>query len=322
MHAVLSSAFPVFALIFLGWILAKRKILGASTSSALTRYVALIALPALLFKVSSSAPWRDLLNVGVVISVGGGLLICFFTAFFVFYGRRDALRGKGLAGATLDGMNASYSNAGFMGVPLVALLVGETALIPAVTTVLLTASALFSLAVALIAGGSAEKTSWWTVLGRIARALALNPLVFAPVIGMLLSANSIGVPLPISNFVDLLAAAAAPTALVAIGLFLASITEQQPTHSSPNRSAIVWLLSVKMIGQPLITGLLAYFVFSLPPYWAYTLVILSATPIGIGPFMLANLYEYDTRETSLLILLSTLLSVFTISALITWLPAS
>ena len=67
-----------------------------------------------------------------------------------------------------------------------------------------------------VAAGTLGRAS----LGKSALALAKNPLVVAPVIGIAISAAGIGVPTPLENLCRILGAAAAPGALFALGLFL------------------------------------------------------------------------------------------------------
>ena len=67
--------------------------------------------------------------------------------------------------------------------------------------------------------------------------------------------------------------------------------------------------------------MLAFYVFSMPPVWAWTAVLMSALPIGTGPFMLAQMYGRDARVTSRAILVSTVASVLTVSLLVAWISA-
>jgi predicted permease len=71
-----------------------------------------------------------------------------------------------------------------------------------------------------------------------------------------------------------------------------------------------------MFLHPLVTAVLVYGVFDMPALWANTAVLLSALPIGTGPFMLAKLYEREPAVTSQAILISTILSVLTSSLLV------
>ena len=57
----------------------------------------------------------------------------------------------------------------------------------------------------------------------------------------------------------------------------------------------------------------------MPRLWAQVAVVLSALPIGTGPFTLAKLYDREAALTSRAILISTLCSVVSVSLLIVWL---
>ncbi len=76
-------------------------------------------------------------------------------------------------------------------------------------------------------------------------------------------------------------------------------------------------LAARVLG-PGATAALAFGVFSMPSLWAWCAVLMSALPIGTSPFMLAQLYGRSATTTSRAILLSTVLSVITISALVAW----
>jgi predicted permease len=64
------------------------------------------------------------------------------------------------------------------------------------------------------------------------------------------------------------------------------------------------------------TFFLAFRVFDMPPLWAHTALLISALPIGTGPFMLAKLYNREAAVTSRAILVSTVVSLLTVSALV------
>jgi predicted permease len=79
------------------------------------------------------------------------------------------------------------------------------------------------------------------------------------------------------------------------------------------------LVGLKLLVQPSITAVFAFGVFSMPPLWSHSALLLSALPIGTGPFMLAKLYNREAAVTSRAILISTVLSLITVSALLAWL---
>ena len=79
------------------------------------------------------------------------------------------------------------------------------------------------------------------------------------------------------------------------------------------------LVTLKLILQPAVTAFFAFYVFSMPPLWSHSAVILSALPIGSGPFTIAKLYGLEAGVTSGAILASHVFAVFTVSLLVAWL---
>ena len=112
----------------------------------------------------------------------------------------------------------------------------------------------------------------------------------------------------------LLGGAASPCALVCIGLFLAQ--ERVVSHDA---SSIGVLVGLKLLIQPAATAFLAFYVFDVPSLWSHAAVILSALPIGSGPFTIAKLYGLEAGVTSGAILVSHIFSVATVSILVAWL---
>lgn len=85
---------------------------------------------------------------------------------------------------------------------------------------------------------------------------------------------------------------------------------------SDDLRTIAALVVLKLIVQPGVTALLAFYVFNMPSLWARAAVLLSALPIGSGPFTIAKLYKLDAATTFGAILVSHLFSVLTVSVLV------
>lgn len=308
MQAVLTAALPVFALILTGWLAARWRVLGPSATDALNRYVVYLSLPALLFRAMAQADLRQLADYwDFTAAVAGGIALTFGAAILAC--RRDGAR---LTDLSLEGLATSYGNAGYMGIPLCLALLGPASLAPAIITTLLTACVLFGVAIALIEFAQPRDRHWSATLLKVARALLRNPLLAAPLLGLACAAAGITLPAGLDNYAALLGASASPCALVTIGLFLA---QSQP---GGDRGTVGLMVGGKLLLHPAVTAVLAFAVFDMPPLWAWCAVLMAALPIGTGPFMLAQLYGRDARPSSRAILLSTVLSVPTITALVAW----
>ncbi len=310
MNAVFTSALPVFALILTGWLAARWRILGPGATDALNRYVVYLSLPALLFRAMTQVDRAHMAHWGFVGAFAGGIAVTFLASFI------GARRTQGaLTDRSIQGLAASYANAGYMGIPLCLALLGPDSMAPATFTTLLTASVLFGFAIALIEFDRQQTPNLPSTLYKVGRALLRNPLLAAPLLGLAWAFTGLALPEGVDRYVALLGASASPCALVTIGLFLAQ------TETSSSGPGVMRLVSGKLLLQPAVTALLAFYVFAMPPVWAWTAVLMSALPIGTGPFMLAQMYGRDARVTSRAILVSTVASVLTVSLLVAWISA-
>lgn len=309
---------PIFALILAGWIARKTGALGQSATREVNRLVVYLALPALLFDIMANADSHEIWQPGFIaaFTLGCGVV---FAATLVW----RLAKGRHLANASIDALNASYANTGFVGFPLVLSLVGDSGMGPTLIATILTVCVLFAVAIILIEVGLQTATRRRAILAKTLGSLAKNPLLVAPVLGALVMASGLPLPTPVHSFMKLLGGAAAPCALVALGLFLANgQTGVQPgaqTKQGAGRASQRWgtasiLVGLKLVAQPTITWVIAGPLLNLPAVTTHTVVLLAALPTGTGPFMLAEFYNREAALTGRVVLTSTVLSILSISA--------
>jgi malonate transporter len=313
MATVFDAVFPVFALILTGYLCARLRVLDVSATEALNNFVVWLALPALLFQAMAGITWAALDHPGFVAAFGGGTAATFAVSFLLGH-RADRGVAHRLADRSIEGLDAAYANTGFMGIPLCLAAFGAAALVPAIIATILTACVLFAGAIVLIETDLGETPHLGATFAKVSGSLARNPLLVSPVLGLaaavLHGVLGIALPAPVLRFTTLLGGAASPCALVTIGLFLSQ------SHAARETGIIFRLVALKLLVQPAITFVLAFEVFEMPVLWAHTALVLSALPIGTGPFMLAKLYNREAAITSRAILVSTVLSLVTVSALV------
>ena len=330
MKLVVEAVLPLFALILAGYVCGWRGLFGPGATSALNLFVVWLALPALLFQALAEARWSELDQPGFVAAIALGMLATFVPWVALARGSSEPFEGserarKTLPDASIEALAASYPNTGFMGIPLCLAVFGRAGLQPAIIATILTACLLFGLSLALIEIGLSPGRATGGAIAKAAATLARNPLLVAPALGALFAIAHIPRPAPLTRFTSLLGAAASPCALVTIGLFLA----QNPGIGDDGRGGarrqargdvvtIVAIVALKMLVQPAVTGVLVFAVFDLPRPWSTAALLLSALPIGTGPFMLAKLYDREAAVTSRAILLSTVVSLVTTSLLVAW----
>jgi malonate transporter len=309
MQAVLNSALPIFALILTGFICGYFGVFDRVATDNLNRFAVYLALPSLMFVAMSKITPDQVRQFGFVGAFCGGFAASFAVAFAI-----SRLRGRRVANASIEGLDAGYSNVGFMGIPMCLLVFGPESAPVSIIATLFTACILFLFAVMVVEIDLQKDGSFWTTCGKVTWALVRSPLLIAPFAGLAVGLSGIKLPEPFLNFTSLLGGAASPAALICIGLFLA-----QERVVTADATSIGILVSLKLILQPAITALLAFYVFKMPPLWSHSAVILSALPIGSGPFTIAKLYGLEAGVTSGSILASHVFGVITVSLLVAWL---
>ena len=309
MQAVLNSALPIFALILTGFLCGRFNVFDRTATDNLNRFAVYLALPALIFTAMSRIGVEQVSQFGFIGAFCGGIAATFATGFAI-----SRLRGRRVANASIEGLDAGYSNVGFMGIPMCLLVFGPDSAPASIIATLFTACVLFLFAIVVVEMDLQKGATLGATIAKVARSLLTSPLFIAPVAGLAVGLSGFALPAPFMSFTTLLGGAASPAALVCIGLFLAQ--ERVVMHDA---NSIAILVSLKLVMQPAVTALLAFHVFAMPPLWSHSAVILSALPIGSGPFTIAKLYGLEAGVTSGAILVSHIFAVLTVSLLVAWL---
>lgn len=306
MDTVINVALPVFAIILVGWLAARAKLLGREASAALNQFVYWFALPPVLFLGVARAPLADIFNGPFLGAFMGGLAITYVAGFatgWLFTGRRPRE-------CSMQALNASFSNTGYMGIPLFLTLVGSQHLAPVIIATVIMSAVMVAVAIIMLETLGTQARALPAVLTGIGRALLTNPLVMSSALGLAAALLHIPIPSPIGRFGDLMGASAGPCALFAIGLFLAGQRLSEGLLES------LWISLLKLILQPLVTWVLLETLFPVDPYWRASALVLAALPTGALTFVMAQRYDTYVGETSSAILVSTLLSVITLSGIL------
>lgn len=94
MLATLEILLPVFGLILAGFACRRRGVLGPNAASELNRFVAWLALPALLFDTMARATWQQLDQPALVATFSIGCVSVFLLILVMRLMRRTSVRDK------------------------------------------------------------------------------------------------------------------------------------------------------------------------------------------------------------------------------------
>jgi len=142
------------------------------------------------------------------------------------------------------------------------------------------------------------------------RSIATTPVNWGLSAGLAFALLGAVITRSLDAVVKSMGAAAAPCALFALG---ASLTRYR---LAGNLREPMLMVVLKTIVHPLLVWLLARQVFDLPPLWATVAVTLAALPTGVTPYLFAQRYGASLETSASVVFLSTVVSVFTLSALL------
>ena len=308
MLAIFLETLPFFALIALGYGAGRMRFFTAEATAWLTKFVFYFALSAMLFRFAAQLSFSQFLN--------GPFLLAYLSGCLVVYGLATAValwRGVGMAQAAVEAQCAVIGNTGFLGVPMLVMLMGEGAVLPLVM-VLAIDLLVFSTLIVILITASREGRIRPSTLLRVLRGLLANPMIVSIALGLAWSAAGWAMPGPMEEFLTLLGNAATPGALFAIGASLAGKSAERVSVAS-------WLSVCKLLLHPAAVAVFALWVFPVEPYLAGIMISAAALPVAGNVFMLAQHYGVAPARASAAILFSTAASIVPLPAVIAWVSA-
>ncbi|MDF1726191.1 MAG: AEC family transporter [Sulfitobacter sp.] len=305
MLAIFLKTLPFFALIGLGFWAGRTRFFSAEATSYLTKFVFYFALSAMLFRFSANLSLAEVWDTRLVMAYLWGTLFVWGIAMIVGF-----LRGLDLPTTGIEAQCAVIGNTGFLGVPMLTLLLGPDAIGTIVLALTLDLVVFSSIIVIMITAARGESAPLKALKG-IGIGLVKNPMIVAIVGGFVWSGFGIPIPTPLNDFLALLGAAATPGALFAIGASLALM--------QPDKLQIAgWLSFCKLVLHPLFVGFAALYLFHVDPYRTGVIIAVSALPVAGNIYMLAQHYNVAPVRVSTAILVSTAGSILTVSLVVGW----
>lgn len=297
MLGVLNGFATIAAVVAVGWLLAHLRVLDQTAQVALSRLSFAVASPALLLTVLqrtsldallSPTLWTSLASVVVVVAI-------YLTVAAVRW------PGRPLGDRVVGALCCSYVNAGNLGIPIALYVLGDVAWVA--PTLLLQLLVLTPVAMALLAH---DGRAGGRRLRRTLRGTLGNPITVGAVAGLLLGALDLRLPVVVSAPVELLAAMAVPSMLIAFGISL----RRGPRPAAGTSAGHVGLLvALKALVQPAVALAVGALAFGLRGQALLAVVVIGALPTAQNIFTYAVRYGREVHLSRDVILLSTVVSV-------------
>ena len=305
MNDIASLSLPFFGIIFIGYACGKIKKLPGEALGWLNFFIIYVALPALFFQLISKTPFEQLTNWPFVATTTFSTFVVFTLSFAV----GAALRAS-LPEATIQGVMGSYSNVGYMGPGLTLAVFGPSAAVPTALIFSFDCTFFFITVPVLMAIGGVGAGSVWETALLIVRRVFLHPFILSTIAGIVAAYFAYVPPAPIERILDVLMGAAAPCALFVLGITVAL----RPIKRVPAELPI--LLLIKLVGHPALVFLLLSLIGDFDPTWVLVAALMASLPPALNVFVLAQQYESYVERASTGVLIGTVVSVATVTALL------
>ena len=309
MFEILGITASFFAIIALGSFTKYIGLFDEKSSQIFSNFAFYVALPPMIIISIITNPIKGIINFDYIIRFEIATLIIFIFSYTV---AKFVIKLKNNENAVFA-LNATYSNYGYIGLPLVLLLFGPKAILPA--AIILVFDIAFVLALVAVFSTNFNNTSGFLNFINALKSIIKNPVIISCVIGLLLSFYELNIGKIPSETLNILSGAAVPTALFAIGIIIVSQSVEKAY------SELIFISFIKLIIHPLLVILL--FVFwstdslkMLDKMWIQVAVIFSCLPVAATVFPVSQFYRAYILKTSSAIIVTTIISILTIPCIL------
>lgn len=291
---LLKQNFLMLLYLLIGYFLFRKKLVGTAGSSDMGRMLLYIVMPAAILK-SYLADFSPEMLIGLMVSFLAALLSLLLAIVIsrIFFRKEEPIERFGVA----------FSNAGFIGIPLVQMTLGSEAVFYISSFVALLNILQWTYGVLVL-------TQDKSVLSL--RKLRTNPIILSFLGGLLLFFLPVTLPDSLTGMIGTLASMNGPLAMIVLGTYLAQV----PLKSLFTEKIVYRCTIVRLIVIPLFTvALIALF----PAQYhtiKLTVLIAAAAPVGSNVAIFAQLYKQDYIRAVKEVCLSTLLCIVTLPCVI------
>lgn len=281
--------------IFVGWLLARFRIVSQDGRLVLNRTAFFAASPALLFIVLAKADvqllFSSVLAVALLAFVAVALL---YTVVARLWLTKDPSR------IALAASASGYSNINNIGLPVAIYVIGDASFVgPMLLLQLLVIAPLLLATLDVLTAGRAS------FVGVLTQPLR-NPMLIASALGAVVAALGIELPDPVLAPLEILGGAAVPLMLLAFGI---SLGGERPLQPGTGRREVWLAVVLKNAIMPVIAFLLATFLFRMDAHLVYACTVMAALPSAQNMYQYALRYDRGTVITRDIVLLTTVLSL-------------
>ena len=297
----LNGTVPIFAVIVLGYFLKRKKMLTDSFVSDANRFVFQVALPLMVFQDLWKADIKENFEWKLVLFCFVSTVICFALTWI---GAELFIKDKTMIGAFVQG--SFRSSAAVLGLAFISNMYGSVGQAPLMIIGAVPFYNIASVVVLTFRGKNQDNIKNKQGIVKACRNILTNPILIGIVLGCVASLCQLRLPQMASKAIDLVQRTATPVALLAIGAGFEFKAAKEKTGPA------VWATFIKLILQPLVFIPVAM-LFHFKNQEMLAILIMLAGPATVSGYVMAKEMDNDDVLASYIIVLSTLVSAFTLT---------
>lgn len=294
---------PVFLVVGTGYGLVRIEFFPVSGVDYLVRFTTGLAVPCLLFSAMYELELGSAMRATHLISFYAASLACFATAGLV---SRVAL-GRRPGEAVSVGFSAMFGNAVLLGIPIMQRAFDEGELAAMYALLAFHVPVFYTVGILAMELLRRDGTGAIGALIRTSRSVATNPLMLGLALGLAANLVRLPIPGPAYDAIQMLARAALPVALFALG----GVLTRYALKTELGEALMISLVSLLLC--PALAWLLCGPVFGLPEPFLRAAVLMAAMPPGVNGYVFASMYNRAVGTAASAVILGTVLSLGTIT---------
>lgn len=284
----------MFLYLCIGYMLYKKKVITAHGSGEIGRLLLHVIMPAAIIK-SYIKDYSGEMLAGFLVSFGAALfalLLAMLISRLVFR-HRSAIRQFG----------AAFSNAGFIGIPLVQMTLGEEAVFYVASFVAILNILQWTYGVFIMTGDRTQISL---------KKITTNPIAVSLAIGLLLFFLPVKLPAIVTGVIGTLASMNGPLAMIVLGAYLAQV----PLKELFTDRLTYLCAAVRLILIPVLTMLCLFLIPEGFGTVRLAVMLAAAAPVGSNVAIFAQIYDKEYTDAVKDVCLSTVLSILTMPVVI------
>lgn len=299
---ILNIIAPIFLVIAGGYLAVNRQLLSDSMIDGLMKFALLIALPCLLFKATATMDLQTAYDWRLILAFYGGATLCFVLAGLVAHQFFNRPPGEAVA----VGFGGLFSNLLLLGLPISERAWGQDQITPIYALASIHAPYCYLLGITTMELLRSDGRSLADTAQVVIKAMFRNSLMIGIGLGFIFNLSGLVMPTAINDALDLLIRAALPVALFGLGGVLA----RYRLADSLAEATSITLISLFV--HPTLAWLICQ-LLAVENHLTQVIVLLAAMAPGLNSYLFATLYQRGQATAASLVLLGTVLSVFSVS---------